>query len=251
MVKKKKPKRSTLGLKYGGLKRSVRALKKKVSRLKTKRKARVKVVRAPARDIRITVAEARSPSRKAKRMRVGKAKPKRRPVKRIVKRRPVKKPRKRFVRKRARKSRVQRKPKSRVARVSGYSGKVAALEREIRLLNSRFREHLDELRNLPALGQEEKLEEIHKRLDEHERHGKHLQASVEDIQSSPGRQKNVDELAHGIVGLYFREIARHGFKRSLNLEDTFHAYAFVRKKLVEHKNVSAAEIEQAIKEQKQ
>ena len=63
-------------------------------------------------------------------------------------------------------------------------------------------------------------------------------------------KKSVDEVAHDIVDLYFREIARLGFKRKLDLEDTVKAYEFVRNKLSAHQTVTPEMIESEIKAQK-
>ncbi|MBI4053560.1 MAG: hypothetical protein HY394_06010 [Candidatus Diapherotrites archaeon] len=63
-------------------------------------------------------------------------------------------------------------------------------------------------------------------------------------------KKSVDEVAHDIVDLYFREIARLGFKRKLDLEDTVKAYEFVRNKLLAHQTVTPEMIESEIKAQK-
>ena len=60
-----------------------------------------------------------------------------------------------------------------------------------------------------------------------------------------------DDLAKYIVEIYFRDIARYSFKRSLNLEDTLNAYDFVRKKISERKQVSVQEIETAIRQRSQ
>jgi len=63
-------------------------------------------------------------------------------------------------------------------------------------------------------------------------------------------KKSVDEVAHDIVDLYFREIARLGFKRKLDLEDTVQAYEFVRNKLSAHQTVTPEMIESEIKARK-
>jgi hypothetical protein len=58
-----------------------------------------------------------------------------------------------------------------------------------------------------------------------------------------------EELAKYLTELYFKEIARHSFKRSLSLDDTLNAYNFVRKRISEHKMIRAQDIEQAIRAQ--
>lgn len=58
--------------------------------------------------------------------------------------------------------------------------------------------------------------------------------------------KSLDETAHDIVKIYFEEIARLGFKRSLDLEDTIRAYEFVRQKLSLHEKVTPEMIEAEI-----
>jgi hypothetical protein len=61
---------------------------------------------------------------------------------------------------------------------------------------------------------------------------------------------NDDEIAFRIVRLYFEDVARLGFKRSLDLDQMINAYFYVLKRLKEKESIMKKVTAEVVKEEK-
>ncbi len=59
-----------------------------------------------------------------------------------------------------------------------------------------------------------------------------------------------EEVAARIVGIYFEEIARLGFKRTLGLDEVINAYYYVLSRLQDKESAMKAALEKVLKEEK-
>ncbi len=61
---------------------------------------------------------------------------------------------------------------------------------------------------------------------------------------------NNEEIAARIVGIYFEEIARLGFKRTLGLDEVINAYYYAFSRLQNKESAMKAALEKVLKEEK-
>ncbi|MBI2598314.1 MAG: hypothetical protein HYW50_03900 [Candidatus Diapherotrites archaeon] len=98
-----------------------------------------------------------------------------------------------------------------------------------------------------------KIDEIVSDLSENRaEHSKGFNLLVEDLLHSGSAEKSGacdEEIAVGLAALYFREIARLGFKRSLEIDDVINAYFYALARL-SRKDFESREIMEVIKRAK-